>query len=266
MKKLLVLLSLICLLLVLVGCNNNKETNLNNDDVIVINEEQTINEDNKEENIDQGGTELLENGELTQAQETIDIIDNEKETSDEEVPQNTANDSKILVAFFSRADENYSVGTVDIGNTEIMAGFIKDYLGNKADTFKIDPIIPYPANYKECTEVATKELNENARPEFKNANSLDMSKYDTIILGYPIWWGDVPMIINTFLEKYDFSGKTIYLFNTHEGSGQSGTYSSIKNKMSSSNVNTNGLAIRGATARGESSRSTVENWLKGLGL
>ena len=74
------------------------------------------------------------------------------------------------------------------------------------------------------------------------------------------------MIINTFLEKYNFSGKTIYLFNTHEGSGNSGTYTSIKNKMSSSNVNTNGLAIRGEIARQSSSRTTVENWLKGLGL
>lgn len=196
-----------------------------------------------------------------------EIITNDETASNEVTVNNTSEEEKnILIAFFSRADENYSVGTVDVGNTEIMAGFIKDYIGEKADTFKIDPVTPYPADYKKCTEVATKELNENARPEFKNANSLDISKYDTIILGYPIWWGDVPMIINTFLEKYDFSGKTVYLFNTHEGSGNSGTYSSIKNKLSSTNVNTNGLAIRGTDARKESSRSTVENWLKGLGL
>ena len=74
------------------------------------------------------------------------------------------------------------------------------------------------------------------------------------------------IFINTFLEKYNFSGKTIIPFNTHEGSGDAGTYANIKNKMSSSNVNTNGLSIRGATAREESSRSTVVNWLKGLGL
>ena len=70
------------------------------------------------------------------------------------------------------------------------------------------------------------------------------------------------MIINTFLEKYDFTGKNIYLFNTHEGSGESGTHNNIKKKMTSSNVNTDGLAIRGQTARQESSRVTVENWLK----
>lgn len=183
------------------------------------------------------------------------------------VPNNTANNNKkILIAFFSRADENYNVGTVSVGNTEMMARYIKEYLGDRADGFKIDPVVSYPTSYKECTEVATREKNSNARPEFKNAEALDLSKYDTILLGYPIWWGDVPMIINTFLEKYDFSGKTIIPFNTHEGSGDAGTYANIKNKMSSSNVNTNGLSIKGATAREESSRSTVVNWLKGLGL
>ena len=180
--------------------------------------------------------------------------------------KNKEESNKILIAFFSRADENYNVGNVTVGNTEIMAEFIKDYLGNKADTFKIDPVVAYPTDYSECTEYATKEKNSNARPEFKNANSLNLSKYDTIFIGYPIWWGDVPMIINTFLEKYDFSGKTIIPFNTHEGSGISGTYTYIKDKMKSSNVNINGLAIQGKTARQESSRSTVENWLKGLGL
>ena len=179
--------------------------------------------------------------------------------------QNTEKSDKILIAYFSRADENYNVGNVDVGNTEIMAGFIKDYLGDKAEAFKIDPVKAYPTNYKECTEVATQELNSNARPEFKNANSLNIDNYDTIFIGYPIWWGDVPMIINTFLEKYDFSGKTIIPFCTHEGSGNAGTFTSLKSKMSSSTVNTNGLAIRGTEARKESSRNTVENWLKGLG-
>lgn len=200
-----------------------------------------------------------------------DPADEDASTTDQTNTQITDQDNtgaqtgKILIAYFSRADENYNVGTVEVGNTEIMAGFIKDYLGDKADTFKIDPVTPYPANYKECTEVATQEQRDNARPEFKNANSLKLDEYDTIFIGYPIWWGDVPMIINTFLEAYDFSGKTIIPFNTHEGSGQSGTYNSIKNKMKSSTVNTNGLAITGKKAREQSSRSTVENWLKELG-
>ena len=181
------------------------------------------------------------------------------------INQNMEKSDKILIAYFSRADENYNVGTVSVGNTEIMAGFIKDYLGYKADTFKIEEVNSYPSSYEECKTRATEELNSNARPEFKNANSLNIDNYDTIFIGYPIWWGDVPMIINTFLEKYDFSGKTIIPFNTHEGSGNAGTFSSIKNKMSTSKVNTNGLAIRGTEARKESSRDTVDNWLKGLG-
>lgn len=188
----------------------------------------------------------------------------ENEEENTNINPSTEKSNKILIAYFSRADENYNVGNVEVGNTEIMAGFIKDYFGDKADTFKIDPVKAYPTNYKECTEVATEELNSNARPEFKG--NVDISNYDTIFIGFPIWWGDVPMIINTFLEKYDFSGKTIIPFNTHEGSGNAGTFNSIKNKMKSSNVNTNGLAIQGKTARQESSRSTVENWLKGLGL
>lgn len=201
-----------------------------------------------------------------------DPADEDSSTTDQTNTQTAADQDntgaqtgRILIAYFSRADENYNVGTVEVGNTEIMAGFIKDYLGDKADTFKIDPVTPYPANYKECTEVATQEQRNNARPKFKNANSLKLDEYDTIFIGYPIWWGDVPMIINTFLEAYDFSGKTIIPFNTHEGSGQSGTYNSIKNKMKSSTVNTNGLAITGKKAREQSSRSTVENWLKELG-
>ena len=203
---------------------------------------------------------------ITENNTTENVISQNSMNTENTVTDNMTNSSKkILIAFFSRADENYTVGTVSVGNTEIMARFIKEYFGDRADGFKIDPVASYPANYQQCTEVATQEKNANARPEFKNADALDLSKYDTIFIGYPIWWGDVPMIINTFLEKYDFSGKTIIPFNTHEGSGDSGTYAYIKNKMSSSNVITNGLAIRGATAREESSRSTVENWLKGLG-
>ena len=202
-------------------------------------------------------------------EEEFEEDENEEEDEDEnkvEKDENTESTEKILIAFFSRPDENYNVGVVEIGNTEIMAGFIKDYLGDDVDTFKIDPVKAYPKSYKECTDVATEEKNSNARPEFKDPDILDISNYDTIFIGYPIWWGEVPMIINTFIEEYDFSGKTIIPFCTHEGSGNSGTFSYLKSKMSSSDVNTNGLAIRGTDAREESSRSTVDGWLKELGF
>ena len=145
-----------------------------------------------------------------------------------------------------------------------MAGFIKDYFGDKADTFKIDPIVPYPKEYTECTQVATQEKNSNARPEY--IGDIDVAEYDTIFLGYPIWWGEVPMIINTFIESHDFAGKTVIPFCTHEGSRDAGTFNSMKTKISAANVNSNGLAIQGKTARQESSRTTVENWLKELGF
>ncbi len=257
-KKLIALIIAIVILVAVAGVVYfaNKD-NLNKKDVS-LNETKNIETADKEEN----NQNVLEENTNTQNEQANNIENNKVEDN---TNNNTEKKGKILVAYFSRADENYNVGNVEVGNTEIMAGFIKDYLGEKADTFKIDPVNAYPANYKECTEVATKELNSNARPEFKNADNLNIDNYDTIFIGYPIWWGDVPMIINTFLEKYDFSGKTIIAFNTHEGSGNSGTYTKIKNKMSTATVNTNGLAIQGKTARQESSRSTVENWLRGLG-
>ena len=202
------------------------------------------------------------NSSNSEPQANREVEENNIVTDEQE--ENMSANKKILIAFFSRADENYNVGTVEVGNTEIMAGFMKDYLGNNADTFKIDPVNAYPADYRECTEVATEEKESTARPEFKG--NIDLSEYDTLFIGYPIWWGDVPMIINTFLEKYDFSGKTIIPFCTHEGSGNAGTFTSLKSKMASSIVNTDGLAIRGKDAREESSRSTVESWLKELGF
>ena len=123
----------------------------------------------------------------------------------------------MLLTFFSRAGENYGVDDTEVGNTEVIAGYIKDYFGDKIDVFKLEPVNPYPDNYQECTEVAKREKAENARPAFQG--KVDLSAHDTIFLGYPIWWGEPPMIINTFLEKYDFVGKTIIPFNTHAGYG-----------------------------------------------
>lgn len=170
----------------------------------------------------------------------------------------------MLLTFFSRAGENYGVDDTEIGNTEVIAGYIKDYFGDKIDVFKLEPVNPYPDNYQECTEVVKREKAENARPAFQG--KVDLSAHDTIFLGYPIWWGEPPMIINTFLEKYDFAGKTIIPFNTHAGSGAAGSYEAIKEKLSDANVNTNGLAIMGTDVRTQSAKGTVEAWLKELGF
>ena len=177
--------------------------------------------------------------------------------------QNSNNTSNnILVVYFSRADENYNVGNVEIGNTALMASYIKEYLN--ADSFEIVPVKAYPTNYKECTEVATEEKNNNARPEIKDKIE-NINKYDTIFIGYPIWWGDLPMIVYTFLESYDFKNITVIPFNTHEGSGNSGTYNTIKNKLNAVTVNTNGLALQGSVARTEDGKQKTIEWLKELG-
>lgn len=189
--------------------------------------------------------------------EENNVVDNEDMNSKNN--KETQN-NKILIAFFSRADENYAVGTVEVGNTEIMANNIAELTGG--ELFKIEPVNSYPVSYDEATEVAKQEKNENSRPEIKNTiNNID--EYDTIFIGYPIWWSDMPMCVYTFLESYNFFDKTIIPFNTHEGSGDAGTYTTIKNKLTRSNV-LEGLAIRGKDAREDSSKKTIENWLKEL--
>lgn len=174
----------------------------------------------------------------------------------------TKKNDKKLVVYFSKTGENYNVGTVKVGNTAMMASYIKDYL--KADSFEIVPVNSYPDNYKKATDIAKQEQNDNARPKIKNKME-NLSDYDTIFIGYPIWWGDLPMIVYTFLENYDFSGKTVIPFNTHEGSGSSGTYETIKEKLKDSTVNTNGLALTGTEARKDSGKEKTINWLKELG-
>lgn len=186
-----------------------------------------------------------------------DILNtNTSETTD------TTNDGKILIVYFSRTGENYNVGNIDVGNTAMMASYMKEYL--KADSFEIVPVKKYSDDYEECKKEATNEMNANARPEIQNKID-NFDDYDTIFIGYPIWWGDMPMIIYTFMESYDFTGKTVIPFNTHEGSGNSGTYSTIKSKLSNANVNTNGLALTGRNARTDSGKDETLNWLKELG-
>lgn len=185
------------------------------------------------------------------------------ETQANDILNKNSTDSDILVVYFSRTGENYNVGNVEVGNTAMVASYIKEYL--KADSFEIVPIDKYPDNYDECTQLASKEKDDNARPQIQNKiNNFD--SYKTVFIGYPIWWGDLPMIMYTFMEEYDFDGKDVYLFNTHEGSGDAGTYTTVQSKLSKSNVNTDGLALDGKTARSDDGKQKTIEWLKGLGL
>jgi flavodoxin len=192
--------------------------------------------------------------------EVTAITDAETQANDILNKNNT--DSKVLVVYFSRTGENYNVGNVEVGNTAMVASYIKEYL--KADSFEIVPVDKYPEKYDECTDIAQKEKNDNARPKIQDKiNNFD--SYDTVFLGYPIWWGDLPMIMYTFMEEYDFNGKNVIPFNTHEGSGNAGTYQSIQTKLPNAKVNTKGLALDGKTARSDDGKQQTIDWLKGLG-
>ena len=168
-----------------------------------------------------------------------------------------------LIAFFSRADENYSVGYIEKGNTHIIAEMIAEYTGG--ELFHIERSTPYPAEYRACTDEAQREKNANARPEL--LANIDISEYDTIYLGYPNWWGDMPMPVYTFIESHDWEGKTVIPFCTHAGSGLSGTVSTLRSKLSGANV-LNGLAIAGTTAQNDRAASdrAVRDFLTNAGL
>ena len=185
-----------------------------------------------------------------------------EETVANDILNKNNTDSKVLVVYFSRTGENYNVGNVEVGNTAIVASYIKDYL--KADSFEIVPVEKYPDGYDECTKKASQEQKDNARPKIQNQIA-NFDKYDTIFVGYPIWWGDLPMIMYSFFEGYNFDGKNVIPFNTHEGSGNAGTYGKIQSKLPSAKVNDKGLALDGKTARSDEGKEKTVQWLKGLG-
>ncbi len=167
--------------------------------------------------------------------------------------------SKSLILYFSRAGNNYTnegIKNLEIGNTEIIANYIKEF--SDADVFKMEPLNEYPEDYMECTEVAKKELNDGARPDLKEYIE-DISEYDTIYLGFPNWWNTMPMPVWTQLEKLDFDGKTIKPFVTHEGSGFGKSESDIKKLCPGAKLS-KGLSIQGSFV--EDSRQKVKHWVK----
>ena len=166
---------------------------------------------------------------------------------------------KTLIAYFSRADENYFGGAmryVKVGNTEIVCNLMKEML--PADTFKIEMEDPYSPVYMTCIEEVKKDLREKARPALTHyLDSIDA--YDTVILAYPNYWGTIPMAVATFLERYDFTGKTILPLCTNEGSGMGSSERTIKQCAPGAEVK-RGLSITGSNAA--SSGESVRRWLK----
>lgn len=167
-------------------------------------------------------------------------------------------EKKSLVVFYSRTGENYAVGNIKKGNTHIVAEMIADKTG--ADLFEIKPVAAYPDNYNACVEQAKREKEENARPAIKDDINIDA--YDTVYLGYPNWWGDMPMVVYTFLEKHKWQGKTVVPFCTNEGSGLSDTEIYIAKTCKGASVK-DGLSMRGKTAQQDrkAAQAAVDKWL-----
>ncbi len=160
---------------------------------------------------------------------------------------------KSLIIYFSRADENYAVGYIDKGNTEIVAEFVQELTG--ADMFKVEPAVPYAADYRTCIEEAKQRIGNAPIKE----KLTDISAYDTIFIMSPIYWGTYAPELETALEGLDFTGKTVRIICTHEGSGLSGMPADVKRMCKGADVDSKGLAIKGSQAK--DSKKTVERWL-----
>lgn len=169
------------------------------------------------------------------------------------------NNKKVLIAFFSRTGENYAVGNIEKGNTHIIAEMIAKETGGTL--FQIEAVKSYPNEYKACVDRAKAEKESKARPEIKG--DIDVEGYDVIFLGYPNWWGDMPMAVYTFIEKHNWNGKTVVPFCTHEGSGLSSTERCLETACKGAMVG-KGLAIKGTTAQNSRLQAlkTVQAWLK----
>lgn len=196
---------------------------------------------------------------------TLSCAQNKQKTPDEnkttEMNNQTFEGKKVLVAFFSHTGENYAVGNITKGNTHIVAEMIAEKTGGSL--FEIVPVNDYPEQYDACTDVAKQEIDADARPAIKGDTKVE--DYDVVFIGYPIWWGDAPMPVYTFIEKHAWTGKTVIPFCTHEGSGLSGSTAHIAKACEGATLG-KAFELRGATAqkKQDEARKQVEAWLDGI--
>ena len=189
-----------------------------------------------------------------------------------EAVQNNTDNENILIAYFS-VPENVDTDGIDansgasivvknkdvLGNMQYMAMTIQEAIGG--ELFRIETKEKYPLEHETLVNQAKEEQNEDARPELAT-HIENVEQYDMIFIGYPNWWGDMPQPLYTFLEEYDFSGKTIIPFNSHGGSGFSNTIEEIKKLQSNATVRDDGLSIsRNDVADSE---QEITDWAKGL--
>lgn len=184
--------------------------------------------------------------------------------TNESTPAPSNTNGKNLVVYFSMPD-NVDDSTVVIdgetlGNTQYMAYVIQETVG--ADIFRIEPETPYPTDHDTLVDLAKEEQNDNARPSIKDTIE-NFDTYENIFVGYPNWWGDMPMILYSFFDEYDFSGKTIIPFNTHGGSGFSDTISTIKELEPNAEV-LDGKSISRNDI--QDAEQEIVDWVNSLGL
>lgn len=213
-----------------------------------------------------GGTENRKEPEATSPPETEPTEGNRIENSE-------SAEGKTLVVYFSMPEttnpdnmtqeEDNSVVVIDgevLGNTQYVAYVIQENTG--ADIFRIEPETPYPTDHKTLVDLAAQEQDDDARPAIKDSIK-NLEEYDTVFVGYPNWWGDMPMILYSFFDTYDFSGKNIIPFNTHGGSGFSNTISTIEKLEPDANVNKDGFTV--SRNRVQDAEPDIIAWLGDLG-
>lgn len=197
----------------------------------------------------------------------------EQTPSENQEPAEITESGKSLVVYFSMPEttdpnnmtqeEDNSVVVIDgevLGNTQYVAYVIQENTG--ADIFRIEPETPYPTDHDTLVDLAAEEQEKDARPAIKGSIE-DLEQYDTIFVGYPIWWSDLPMILYSFFDGYEFSGKTIVPFSTHGGSGLAGTIATIKELQPEANVLEDGFTVSRNNV--QEAEPDIISWLKDLG-
>jgi flavodoxin len=184
---------------------------------------------------------------------------NGQNNSSNNVIKQSSNMSKAIVIFFSHAGDNYSVGNIEVGNTKIVADYITEITGAtqyEIVTHKYDGM-----TYTPLINLAKEEANKGELPPYEGA-APDLSQYDTVFIGGPVWWGTYPQVMFTLFKDINLDGKTVIPFTTHEGSGLASCESDIRKTFPNAKVQ-KGWSIYGHEVRTQ--RAKVEKWLKGLG-
>ena len=182
----------------------------------------------------------------------------ETSLQDNESSKNQNNMTKSIVIFFSHAGDNYSVGVIDTGNTKIVADYITEITG--AAQFEIVTHKYDGMAYTPLIKLAQEEANRGELPPYEGA-APDLSSYDTVYIGGPVWWGTYPQVMFTLFKDINLDGKTVIPFTTHEGSGLASCANDVKKAFPKANV-TSAFSIYGHEVRG--GKAKVEKWLNGL--